>query len=243
MLVNQRKSRDEMEDNEDELINAENAVKRRRLRKNLKDAIEDIQELQPVLADINHADKFQEARGHLKVLFDNVENTRELKLDAVAVRELSFALKTQATKLNDLSRKYDFKSFAEAIVRLGRPDPSAPFNWEWLGGELASVINFCPEFTTMIGPLKKEVKVRKPLVKKVKEDGNVQTVKPQEVENANESKNDEATNKRVKEIVKLCESKKNETFDIFSLLVNPVDQVQTVENFFDFSFLIKVRLA
>ena len=43
---------------------------------------------------------------------------------------------------------------------------------------------------------------------------------------------------RIKQLYELIQEE--ESFDLLDLLVDRLDQVQTIENFFDFAFLIKV---
>lgn len=60
-----------------------------------------------------------------------------------------------------------------------------------------------------------------------------------------ENEDVEATNKRqenMKSKFKQLTEENNPEIDIIQLLVDPLDPVQTVENFFDFSFLLKVPM-
>ena len=94
--------------------------------------------------------------------------------------------------------------------------------------------------------MQKEKKLRAKPVRQAKEDiRNVTTTKCEVLDNQNDETDivTEATVKRqriLKEIVaEVSENKR--PFNILELLVDPEDDVQTVENLFDFSFLLKEK--
>ena len=99
---------------------------------------------------------------------------------------------------------------------------------------------------TFNGPMQKEKKLRAKPVRQVKEDiRNATTTKCEVLDNQDEETDivTEATVKRqriLKETVAEVSENKN-PFNILELLVDPVDDVQTVENIFDFSFLLKEK--
>jgi Nse4 C-terminal len=113
--------------------------------------------------------------------------------------------------------------------------------------------------TTFLGPLRREVKQRKEQApKKAKE--RLEETQADQIEQAEEDE-DEATNERVGQLQKTILTLSNrdsssssssssqsttgdvgEPVDMIRLLVDPKDLVQTVENLFDFTFLIKEKI-
>eukprot|EP01032_Pedospumella_encystans_P009503 gene9503-11179_t len=63
----------------------------------------------------------------------------------------------------------------------------------------------------------------------------------EKVENNEEDGNDEATNARVATLLKHLEAYEGQEFDLLKTLVDPINPVQSVENFFDYSYLHKEK--
>jgi hypothetical protein len=162
-----------------------------------------------------------------------------------------------AANLEDNSRRYDFNSFSSALTDKFKDRQSGLFDWTKCGIDCGALFLSAPPMTIMLGPISKPEKLRKIAEKK----GPRQTheeVKPEElIQTAEED--DEATNERIqtqsRHIQSLCfpefkPKKKNEIpptnvlcqpFDLLYNLLDPLDAVQTVENLFDFAFLIKEK--
>jgi hypothetical protein len=169
----------------------------------------------------------------------------------------SKVLKKMAANLEDNSRRYDFNSFSSALTDKFKDRQSDLFDWTRFGIDCGALFLSAPPMTIMLGPISKPEKIRKIAEKKGPKQIH-EEVKPEElIQTAEED--DEATNERIqtqsKHIQNLCypefkPKKKNEQppanatckpFDLLYNLLDPVDAVQTVENFFDFAFLIKEK--
>eukprot|EP01040_Poterioochromonas_malhamensis_P001507 gene1507-1596_t len=138
-------------------------------------------------------------------------------------------------------------------------------DWSTFGLEVQPILATPVPLTTMVGPFQKEERIRKaPVRRKENEEDNknVGPEKPKEVQQNGEEELNEATNVRVQNLLtkvrdltyrrnsnkrKRSQEDDDEAsgdevgFDLLELLVDPVDDVQTIENFFDFSFLIKEK--
>jgi hypothetical protein len=195
-------------------------------------------------------------------IFEGIEYVREMTLDATALKAFSKALRAQAFQLNDLSKQYNFETFVERLHNKFIPETNEFIDWVMLGHEVEKIFN-CPlvPFTTMNGPFLKEEKVRKQIVRRKADDEMDKHRAPEKGKEIIQNDDDqaEATNARVQHLLQEVRNRSKpksssragsssqldygeaEPFDLLELLVDPVDPIQTVENFFDFSFLIKVK--
>jgi len=231
---------------EEDGIQYEDSIKRRRaLRQVMKDNLKDIDNLKKHLDDVN-SNKFDAMIKRVNEASEKSDHTRELSLDAIAMKELSLSLRNQALSMSDLSRRHDFDTLANRFVTLFKPENTNTIDWTVAGAKLGLLMNFCVSVNTMVGPLSKEEKIRKPAVRKAKEALDTTVQKPQEV-SAEGADKDEATNERVLKLYDEANQLNEEThgkgFDLLKLLIDPVDSVQSVENLFDFSFLMKEKMV
>ena len=129
------------------------------------------------------------------------------------------------------------------------------FDWTHFGASIGTIFTMLPQWNCILGTLDKEVKERKKSerTKKTKENLVVETL--EEIENKknaqgnNEDEDEaEATNgrslklQRTLEKTCIADGSKKETrkpTSMLDLLIDIEDPVQTIENFFDFSFLVK----
>lgn len=230
-------------DNGDVDAYTKQSLERLKLRQDVKDILKDVDGVKNLLSDVKSS-KFGIVVQRLKDVCSKLEYARELTLDAACLKELSFALEKQASTMSSLSRRHDFDSIANRFVLKFTPETDNVVDWTTAGVQLGRLINFCVPVTTMVGPLSKEEKVRKVAVRKPREAPETGAIqKPQEMTEENADK-DEATNGRVlklhDEAITLNEQADGQGFDLLKLLIDPVDPVQSVENLFDFSFLMKV---
>jgi hypothetical protein len=156
------------------------------------------------------------------------------------------AAKEQSSNMSDSAHRFDFSLLATKIA--AKYSREEGFSWTKFGKDVGHINNNAPSFSTMLGPISKEVKVRKVAVRKEKESMNMIAERPEEI-SQDDKDGDEATNERLKVLHRLImkempsdgdEQQEQLPFDLLKLLVDPADNVQTIENFFDFSFLIKV---
>jgi hypothetical protein len=248
---------DEDDDEEDPESYFEHLLDRARLRGNLKSIIDTIELVEEEIKK-NNSNKFKTLHDRMNEIFEGVEYVREMTLDATALKAFSKALRAQAFQLNDLSKQYNFETFVERLHNKFIPETNEYIDWVMLGHEVEKIFN-CPlvPFTTMNGPFLKEEKVRKQIVRR-KADDEIDKRAPEKGKEIIQNDDDqaEATNARVHHLLSEVRNRSKpkssgssgqlnygeaEPFDLLELLVDPVDPIQTVENFFDFSFLIKVN--
>lgn len=176
----------------------------------------------------------------------NALQSREQIIDANTLGKLAVGLKKTAVTLNVVSAVC-FDDFNEGLDRFKPRDITTGFDWASFGKELwfYSMVSV-PRLNTMVGPLNKQEQVRKTSVRRRLENEDVTTTKAKEVA-ANDDEDDEATNERQKQLKKvvidLTQQGGEEVtpFNLLNLMVYPLDPVQTIENFFDLSFMIKER--
>jgi len=138
-------------------------------------------------------------------------------------------------------------------------------NWSQLGHDISRLF-LCPTgMTTMLGPISKTVKVRKQMERlSNKNRRNAEDDEIEKPENILQSKNaagsgsgsgsgaggaddekGEATLERILTLEKVIKRETaardsiTEGFSLLDVLIDPLDHVQTVENFFDFAFFVK----
>jgi hypothetical protein len=232
---------------------------RRRLRIKMREHLSSVVCNRDSIAKIN-SDAFDIALRRQNELFEKTTHTREQLIDVTALKEIASAAKVQTNFLDDLSSRCDTTLLLESISKLHGNRTAGTFDWETFGRDVSVHFRSVPSFLVANGPLSQEIKARKQVERKSAKD-NEPIVRPDQV--ANTTKDDdgddgedgaaESTNKRVQHLRKLLESKPVTTevageehvtqTDLLTLLVDPKDPIQTVENFFDFAFLIKDKCA
>lgn len=186
-------------------------------------------------------------------------------IDVATLSHLALAVKKQAHRLGDNSSSFNFATFVHHLKERYSVDSTAdgrqnyqPFDWSKLGMDIGNVFILPPKLSTMMGTLDVEIKQKKKgeRTKKSKEDlvaenlEEIENKKNKSAENGEEDDEAEATNGRsaklVRTIEKKCSSSSSSSSSsvptntpMLDLLVDIDDPVQTVENFFDFSFLVK----
>ena len=172
-------------------------------------------------------------------------NTRELIAGATCLRQLTGAVKDQAQTLADVSARFSWQDLSTSTSnRFSNRGARGGLDWGKLGNEARQLFNATPSFTTMVGPIHKEERVRKIAVRRQRENlTGVVNATSEKVENNEEDGNDEATNARVATLLKHLEAYEGQEFDLLKTLVDPINPVQSVENFFDYSYLHKVCLC
>lgn len=242
-----------MADNDENFEEIERVVEERQLvRSNLKHVIDLIQDDQPELNKIG-SKKFAEDLKKLDEIGKKAEYTRELQLDAMGLKHLSAAAKNQALRLNDLSRRYGFDALAEELKSYQYPGKEM-LDWAALGLATMALASFLPLHGTMLGAVDKSVKERKTGTRKRAVDDDDHLIdanasKPTEVTTQDQqpATDDSAALKRsalqLEHLKSIVSHDQQKTVDLIDLLVDHADPVQTVENFFDFSFLLKVQFV
>lgn len=232
------------DENENDTL--EDKETRRNNRKKFKEVCEDMTDNKQELKNARSGNFASLLKGYEYVMNGLVDpNTRELIAGASCLRQLTGAVKDQAQSLCDVSARFSWQDLTTSITnRFGNGGANVGLNWEKLGSEARFLFNSTPSFTTMVGPIHKEERVRKIAVRRQRENtAGVVNVTSENVENDENDGNDEATNARVANLLKHLESYRTEEFDLLKTLVDPMNPVQSVENFFDYSYLHKVILS
>jgi len=223
-------------DNDD--VGVEHSLKERRIvRKQMKEAYEKIQDSKQSLSDLNSS-SYDVLYSQFVEVSKNAVHTRELHYDASCMKELSSAMKNQAASLCDLSNKFDPRELKETIKETFRRHGEG-IDWLKIGKQSKLLFTSPPIFNTMTGPLLKEAKVRKVSVRQAKANTDVATTTADDIDQKEDDGTDEATNTRVK--VLNDHLQKTIQFDLLRTLIDPSSAVQSIENFFDYSYLHKVR--
>lgn len=216
------------------------------LRKKLRSILSRLQSEKDLLKE-----DLKDNNKHFQKIFEEVRNicheemgdhVRELNLDAAIALELANILKLQVLSLAEISKSYNLSRFLDGVRRSSN-SPAGSINWSALGAMVASTWCCGGAMLTMHGPVKKQEKerTRKVTEKQSKEVDAKPAEKAENIEQEKEdADNDEATNRRVVRLLDHLEERTDKSVDLLRLLVDPRDPVQTVENFFDFSFLVKV---
>jgi hypothetical protein len=189
---------------------------------------------------------FSEARNNNNEVFAESTHTREQLNDAIILKKLTHVVKNISSNFDNMSRRYNFDDFAHCIKSKFENNETGYMSWEKLGTDISSLYSDVPKYSTFYGPLKREVKAKKARALKVKE--NLIHVKPDEqFQEEDDDEDNEASNERLKyqlEVagkLSLNDKGDKKSFELLKLLVDPHDAVQTVENFFDFSFMVKEK--
>lgn len=215
-------------------------------RRKLKEVHEDMVDNKQQMKNV-HSSKFGNMLRKYEDIGKSMQNakTRELISDAGCLIQLTGALKGQAQTLCDVSARFNWQDLSASISnRFRNEGANNGLNWEKLGCEARLVFNCAPSFTTMVGPIHKEERIRKIAVRRQRENtAGVVNATSEVIENNEEDGNDEATNARVAILMQHLESYAGREFDLLRTLVDPVNPVQSVENFFDYSYLHKVSIC
>ena len=126
-------------ENEDELTQI---LRRQQQRLQLREVNDLLHLNRETLGDLNTT-HFQDLRTKANEIGKKTTHVREMQLDAINLKDLSMAVNTQATKLEDFSIKFDFPSFAAAIVS-SFSDENGNFSWERLGADVAVLFRNVP---------------------------------------------------------------------------------------------------
>lgn len=233
---------------------AREVEERRILRGEIRRVQEEMLDNQEELASVGGT-KYEEMRGIVNAQFQRTSHSREQLLDAENLKLLSLAAKKQASKIDSTSNIYNFNTFADSIRNDFVDNETTYFSWISLGRKCSPIFRSVPSFDTLYGPIGKGYvpKERKKTEKPV-DDGALLT-RAETVEQTDETdKSNEATNERIKKLQRTIEKAtghssrgaaetnsqgESKTVDLLQLLVDTKDKVQTIENFFDFAFLLQ----
>ena len=257
MKKNSRKNEEELTEQveNEKIFRRQLRAQQRKLNDEINDNLDKIQVAGNTL--------FSNLRDRNNEIFEQVNNPRELYLDAGILTGLARSARIQTSSMDDVSRRYDFDTFAERLQEHFMSDEGY-IDWNRLGKDCGTLFRTIPPFNVMRGLLGKESvpKVRKQVEKRGPKDTSAAD-KPEEIFQGNvkkegkESEDDdvnEATTVRLNKLMKLLETHavaqtgKSEDEKVklrmLDLLVDTSEiggKVQTIENFFDYSFLVKEK--
>ena len=229
---------------------AKEKEERRILRGEIRKVQEEMLDNQEELSCVGGS-KYDEMRRIVNNQFLKTSHSREQILDAENLKLLSLATKRQASKIDSTSNIYNFNTFADSIRNDFIDAETTYFSWTSLGRKCSPIFRSVPSFNTLYGPIGKGYtpKERKK-TEKVVDDGSQLTQAESVEQNDETDKSNEATNERIKKLQrtiekatgydsKVASEMTTQTVDLLQLLVDTRDKVQTIENFFDFAFLLQ----
>lgn len=148
---------------EDKLI--DEYFQRRDLRYKQRQIFEQIQNSRDKLIefDLNDNDNLlQQFRQQSNKINSKVNHIRELQLDSINTRELASIINQQSTKLENYTSKFDIITFINGLKHLYIQDMNTnELNWILLGNDVNKLFKNIYGMNTFIGPIHREVKVRK----------------------------------------------------------------------------------
>lgn len=231
----------------DELVWSE-FMQRFELRSILRAQMDYIQSHKDELADVD-LDELRAAIENIETIRKGVTNTREQSMCAIIESAVAKLAKNQAQNISKYDSKLDFSQLARCVLnKHSKADQPNSLDWESFGFLALTLFDSPAELVTLRGPMLLEVKVRQVARRQSnQEDRNAELVKAEVLTNEDGAE-DEATSHRINTMISALDDiqKKPESadgFDLLSLLVHPEFPIQTIENFFDFSFIIKQKQA
>lgn len=243
--MGQRKAQGEP-DEEPQVMSGQTEEERRRLRLEQRQLLHRIEERATELTSLA-SKAFEEERSRNNKLFKKVRYTRELGNDGENMAAISeLATKRSAQLARSVSR-YSAHRVADCLQR----DYGSHSDGIWLslGRDVSALFRTVPRLDFMCGALQKPDKVKKPIQRKHRvaadmddvEETQYETVDYSERQDAAAKKHEEATNQRLQHLLGELDKlgARQSPIDIMRLCVNPHSFHQTVENFFDLSFLVK----
>jgi hypothetical protein len=239
-----------MDEEEDIRAATEDVKHRRTLRAEQRELESSINNAQFVADGTNEidADAVNECRRKMNAQFNTITHTREQLQDAEVLKTLSRKVYVNSNKLSQNQSKYEFDTFTQSLLSRfneptssGRSSQTPQIFWEALGRNVMPLFLTAPSYQGFASNIEKEsTKVEATRVMKAKEDLGPE-MKPmlvhQSLEDSDSNELNEASSRRIQRLHETVQEA--HAFDLLSLLVDSKDAVQSVENFFDYAFLIK----
>lgn len=183
-------------------------------------------------------------------LFEKVSKPREATCEGEVFVELAKASHKKVDKLGEDSIGHDKRGFIEGLRRnfFDRngdldEDSGGDFLWEKLGKSLCFASRCVPRMEIMLGPIDIVAKPKKTPKKRERTKEPTKLTRPGEVNRTIEKQRKQnRQSKRLKIMKKQLAARTEDgqrTNDFFPFVINPKSFTQTVENLFDYSFLVK----
>jgi hypothetical protein len=133
-------------------MNLNGKQERKKLRKELREVSDQI------IRDKDNLDKpdnqaFNIHRARNNELKLQVLHARELLYDSQNVKALARSVKNAAGHLDDISRRYDFTSFAAALTAQYNSEGAGLFSWVDFGKDVGVLSRRREQLCTMFGPI------------------------------------------------------------------------------------------
>lgn len=244
-----------------------NVVKRRKIRSELRELIEEAHINKVELTNLK-SDRFDDLRNSNNTVSQSITHTRELQLDAIMLTELAKAVHTQGTKIDDMSLKYDIHNFSISLQSKYSNDAGFSWTnlGRDVGVLFRSVPTFQTMLGPIFKEAKvRKAMGRRTAVKEAPAEQTKATEMKHEDDDDDEATNERLQNlyNVLIDLTKQIETNNMSQFQsqsqtqgapaqaqapeeppecgikFLNVLVDLEDNVQTVENLFDFSFLIK----
>lgn len=192
------------------------------------------------------SDMFDKISSMNNRLFKRVRYTREAVHDADNLKAISQHAVRRAESLGSSVSPYSASKLVRALHSKLLDPHTGSFDWHMLGVAAGVCFNSLPSTEFMLGPIgqttpEKAAKVGKApdASRSEADDAPVETIHA----DLSGARREENTNRRMATLRRLIEDREREDsrglVDLFRLTSNPSSFTQTVENVFDFSFLIK----
>eukprot|EP00601_Ochromonadales_sp_CCMP2298_P025390 CAMPEP_0173295206 /NCGR_PEP_ID=MMETSP1143-20121109/14311_1 /TAXON_ID=483371 /ORGANISM="non described non described, Strain CCMP2298" /LENGTH=227 /DNA_ID=CAMNT_0014234991 /DNA_START=92 /DNA_END=772 /DNA_ORIENTATION=+ len=134
---------------------------------------------------------------------------RELQVEAAIHKDLANIVRQQAAALCDMSGRFNWDLLAASLQDHFPSSASAGgLNWGLFGSQARRVYTCVPGYSTMIGPMVREERVRKVSVRTVREKGVAET--QGEILVNDDKEENEATNIRLKKLTEHLLSRKGD---------------------------------
>ena len=125
---------------------------RKKLRKAQRDVSDNISKDKEELDKLS-SNKFNEHRNENNELKKKVVHARELLYDSQNVKALAHSVKNAAGHLDDVSRRYDFSSFAASLTSKYNAGSARLFSWSGYGKDIRVLSRRREQLCTMFGPV------------------------------------------------------------------------------------------
>jgi hypothetical protein len=184
-------------------------------------------------------------------LFLTVAYNREAVTDIQNVALIAKHARARATAIGSTSSAYDAADVVRHLQRRLQDDDTGHFNWASLGRSVGVCFDKIPNTHFFNGAIDQPPKEKVVRQKRVRDEEEANYVEVKVVSDENDKKEEEVNAKRRKVLVKVQAAMQKEEgrkanvvaqkakVNVLDMLVNPTSFTQTVENIFDFSFLVK----
>ncbi|OQR82828.1 hypothetical protein ACHHYP_15456 [Achlya hypogyna] len=216
-------------------------AERRQIRCKEREILTDLRENSREVVQIG-SNAFKAKTQELNQVYERVFYPREANLDACNLDEFSNVVVKQAGLMSssDLT-KFDAADLMRAVVeKCASDDRREQLDWERLGGAVGACFRSTIGINFMFGSMDTQVvhKEKRVVRRRRQEDDDIEATQPTQLTGANRGEKEDVQAVRLNKLVRTLKRTPSKV-DVFKLCLNPQSFAQTVENFFDMSFLIR----